>query len=75
MTIDMTDRKGALLALGRRVANLQTVQSILVDGGYSGQAFAQAVKELFGNRNSTPVLQFIHLAFLVLLLKRSGTGS
>ncbi len=48
MTADVTDRKGALLALGRCTANLQTVQSILVEGGYSGQPFAQAVKELLG---------------------------
>lgn len=32
-TADVTDRKGALLALGRCAANLQSVQSILVDGG------------------------------------------
>lgn len=48
MTADVTDRKGALLALGRCAANLTTVQSILVDGGYIGQSFAPAVKELLG---------------------------
>lgn len=47
-TADVTDRKGALLALGRCAANLTTVQSILVDGGYIGQSFAPAVKELLG---------------------------
>lgn len=47
-TADVTDRKGALLALGRCAANLQSVQSILVDGGYIDQPFARAVEELLG---------------------------
>lgn len=110
-TADITDRKGALLALGRRVADLQAVQSILADGGYVGQPFAEAVEELLGanvqiakrselhtfavmpqrwvversfawiekcrrlwkncERKLNTSLQFIHLAFLVLLLRRS----
>ena len=45
-TAELTDRKGALLALGRCAADLQTVQSILADGGYVGQPFAHAVEEL-----------------------------
>jgi len=47
-TADVTDRKGALLALGRCAANLQSVQSILVDGGYIDQPFARAIEELLG---------------------------
>jgi len=47
-TADVTDRKGALLALGRCAADLQAVQRILADGGYVGQPFAQAVGELIG---------------------------
>ena len=47
-TADVTDRKGALLALGRCAAGLQAVQSILADGGYVGQPFAHAVGELIG---------------------------
>ena len=110
-TADVTDRKGALQALGRCAADLQAVQSILADGGYVGQPFAQAVEELLGaevqiakrselhtfavmpqrwvversfawiekcrrlwkncERKLNTSLQFIHLAFLVLLLKRS----
>lgn len=110
-TADVTDRKGALLALGRRVADLHTVQSVLADGGYTGQPFADAVKKLLGadvqiakrselhtfavmpqrwvversfawiekcrrlwkncERKLNTSLQFLHLAFLVLLLKRS----
>ena len=47
-TADVTDRKGALLAFKRPTDNLQSVKSILVDGSYTGQPFADAVKELLG---------------------------
>ena len=47
-TAEVTDRKGALLALGRCADNLQAVQSILADGGYVGQPFAHAVEALLG---------------------------
>ena len=110
-TADVTDRKGALLALGRCAADLQAVQRILADGGYVGQPFAQAVEELLGakvqiakrselhtfavmpqrwvversfawiekcrrlwkncERQLNTSLQFIHLAFLSLLLGKS----
>jgi transposase len=110
-TADVTDRKGALLALGRCASDLLTVQCILADGGYVGQPFAQAVQELLGaevqiakrselhtfavmpqrwvversfawiekcrrlwkncERKLNTSLQFVHLAFLALLLRRS----
>ncbi len=110
-TAEVTDRKGALLALGRCADNLQAVQSILADGGYVGQPFAHAVEALLGaqvqiakrselhtfavmpqrwvversfawiekcrrlwkncERKLNTSLQFIHLAFLALLLRRS----
>lgn len=110
-TAEVTDRKGALLALERCAKSLHAVQSILADGSYVGQPFAQAVVELLGaqvriakrselhtfavmpqrwvversfawlekcrrlwkncERKLNTSLQFIHLAFLALLLKRS----
>ncbi len=110
-TANVTDRQGALLALGRCRADLSTVRSILADGGYQGQPFAEAVEALLGasvqiakrselhtfavipqrwvversfawlekcrrlwkncERKLNTSLQFIHLAFLVLILKRS----
>ena len=113
-TANVTDRKGALQALGRCAADLQAVQSILADGGYVGQPFAQAVEELLGaevqiakrselhtfavmpqrwvversfawiekcrrlwkncERKLNTSLQFIHLAFLALLLKSRITS-
>lgn len=92
-------------------ANLGQVQSVLADGGYVGQPFAQAVQDMLGatvqiakrselhafavipkrwvvecsfawleknrrlwkncERKLNSTLQFIHLAFLALLLRRS----
>lgn len=109
-TADVTDRKGALLALKRCANSLQDVQSVLADGGYVGKPFAEAVKGLIGaevqiakrselhtfavmpqrwvversfswlekcrrlwkncERKLNTSLQFIHLAFLALLLRR-----
>jgi transposase len=109
-TAEVTDRNGALAAMDRCKPNLLAVESVLVDGGYTGQPFADGVKvrldatvqvvkrnELhafvvlpkrwvversFGwlekcrrlwkncERKLNTSLQFVHLAFLVLLLKR-----
>ena len=110
-TADVTDRQGALLAFKRPTDNLQSVKSILVDGSYTGQPFADAVKELLGaqvqiakrselhtfavmpkrwvversfawlekcrrlwkncERKLNTSLQFINMAFVALILKRS----
>jgi transposase len=110
-TADVTDRKGALEALERCASNLTNVKNVLVDGGYTGQAFADAVKASIGadvqvakrnelhtfavipkrwvversfawlekcrrlwkncERKLNTSLQFVHLAFLVMLLRRN----
>jgi transposase len=110
-TAEVTDRTGALAAFDRCADNLQQVTSVLVDGGYSGKPFAEAVQDKLGatvqvakrnelhtfavlprrwvversfawlekcrrlwkncERSLNTSLQMIHLAFLVLLLKRS----
>jgi transposase len=44
-TADVTDRDGALRAMDRSKPNLELVKSILVDGGYTGQPFADGVME------------------------------
>ena len=44
-TADVTDRNGALQAIERSKANLTRVESVLVDGGYTGQPFAESVME------------------------------
>jgi transposase len=114
-TAEVTDRNGAFAAIDRCKPNLVRVESVLVDGGYSGQPFADGVMErlqatvqvvkrnelhtfvvlpkrwvversfawlekcrrLWKNceRKLNTSLQFVHLAFLVLLLRRSQTGS
>ena len=40
-TANVTDRKGALLALSRQAADLQSVKRVLADGGYIGQRAAR----------------------------------
>lgn len=110
-TAEVTDRNGALAAIDRSKSSLGGVESVLVDGGYSGQPFADGVMErlratvqvvkrnelhtfvvlpkrwvversfawlekcrrLWKNceRKLNTSLQFVHLAFLVLLLRRS----
>ncbi|MBW8461838.1 IS5 family transposase [Acidovorax sp.] len=111
-TAEVTDRKGALLALQRCKPALCKVQALLCDSGYVGKPFAQGVKDILGEHVSVQIakrselhtfkvmpqrwvversfawleknrrlwkncerllntsLQFIHLAFLALLLKR-----
>jgi transposase len=44
-TADVTDRNGALAAMDRCKLNLESVQSVLADGGYTGEPFAQGVME------------------------------
>lgn len=110
-TANVTDRAGALQAMAQAKHSLEHVQNVLVDGGYSGENFAQAVKDLIGaevevakrselhtfavmpkrwvversfawlekcrrlwkncERKLNTSLQFMVLAFLVILLRRS----
>ena len=42
-TAEVTDRDGALRAIDRCKSNPGSVQSLLVDGGYTGQPFADGV--------------------------------
>jgi len=44
-TADVTDRNGALAAMDRCKPNLESVESVLVDGGYTGEPFAGGVME------------------------------
>ena len=111
-TAEVTDRKGALQALKRCRQSLGQVQSLLCDSGYTGEPFAEGVREILGEHVQVQIakrselhtfkvmpkrwiversfawleknrrlwkncerminssLQFIHLAFLSLLLKR-----
>ena len=43
-TAEITDRKGAVQAIDRCLPNLSCVKNVLVDGGYTGKPFAQAIQ-------------------------------
>lgn len=45
-TANVTDRDGAIEMMKRHRENLSDVEKILVDGGYSGEKFACAIKKL-----------------------------
>lgn len=47
-TANVTDRAGALEAFSRYPDALSEVKNVLVDGGYTGEPFATAVKHLLG---------------------------
>ena len=47
-TADVTDRKGALEALMRHKKSLSKVSNVLADGGYTGQPFANGVRDIIG---------------------------
>jgi transposase len=47
-TAEVTDRKGALKALGCCREDLGQVRCLLADGGYKGKSFAQGVRDLLG---------------------------
>ena len=44
----MTDRAGALLAFLPHTEALSDVRNVLADGGYTGEPFADHVKDLLG---------------------------
>jgi transposase len=111
-TAEVTDRKGALEALERSKPNLKRVKGLLCDSDYTGEPFAQGVRDILGGpvtvqiakrnerhtfkilpkrwgversfawleknrrvwknceRKLNTRLQFIHLAFLAVWLKR-----
>lgn len=45
---NITDREGALTMIAQSKENLSHVSNLLVDGGYSGDKFAEAVNEIIG---------------------------
>jgi len=112
-TADVTDRKGALQAIGRCKSSLGQVKNVLAGSGYVGKPFALGVQDILGEHVTVQIakrselhtfavipkrwvversfawleknrrlwkncerelntsLQFIHLAFLALLLRKS----
>jgi transposase len=47
-TANVTDRAGAISMICKSKENLSNIQTLLVDGGYTGKPFATAIKEILG---------------------------
>ena len=47
-TANVTDRDGAITMIGYAAPHLSKCLKVLVDGGYTGEAFANSVKNLIG---------------------------
>ena len=47
-TAEITDRAGALEAFSLHQTSLSNVQNVLADGGYTGENFANSVREILG---------------------------
>ncbi len=69
-TAEVTDRKGALQALGRCKAELGGVQSVLCDGGYAGKPFAQGVREVLGQHVTVQIAKRNELHTFKVIPKR-----
>ena len=67
-TADVTGRAGALAMFDRRRAELDRVQNVMVDGGYTGKPFAAEVQNLLGA--SVEVVKRHELHTFVVLPKR-----
>jgi len=69
-TANVGDRDGAVEMLTLNLDDLSCVKKILVDGGYSGDNFANAVKEILGNHVEVEVVKRNELHKFVVLPKR-----
>jgi transposase len=47
-TANVTDREGAVIMIGYATSHLSRCQTVLVDGSYAGEVFANSVKGLLG---------------------------
>jgi transposase len=67
-TANVTDREGAVTMIGYAVPHLSMCQTVLVDGHYTGEVFANRVKGLIGA--AVEVVKRSELHKFVVLLKR-----
>jgi len=67
-TANVTDRKGAIEMIIFNLENLSSVKIFLVDGGYSGKPFADAVAQLCGAKVEVVKRDELH-KFVVLPLR------
>jgi len=69
-TADLTDRKGALEALKRCKYGLSRVQSLLADGGYTGQPFEKDVQNILGDKVTVQIAKRNELHTFAVIPKR-----
>lgn len=69
-TAEVTDRKGALLALERSKPSLKRVKGLLCDGGYVGAPFAQGVREVLGRKVNVQIAKRSELHTFKVMPKR-----
>ena len=69
-TADVTDRKGALQAFKRCKGSLGQVQSVLTDSGYTGEPFAQGVRDILGKHVMVQVAKRSELHTFKVMPKR-----
>lgn len=67
-TANVDDRKGALEAFTRSKVTLSSIQSVMADGGYTGQPFTEAVENLL--RATVQVVKRSELAAFKVIPKR-----
>ena len=72
-TADVTDRAGALAMFDENRSDLNWVQNVLVDGGYTGKPFAAAAQGILGA--SVEVVKRSELHTFVVLPKAMGGGA
>ena len=69
-TANITDRDGAIAVIANNLDILSQIKKILTDDGYSGENFANAVKELLGDYIEVEVVKRTELhTFVVLPLR------
>ena len=69
-TAEVTDRKGTLQALKRCKRGLTRVQSVLCDGGYTGEPFAQGVRQTLGQGVTVQIAKRSELHKFAVIPKR-----
>ena len=69
-TADVGDRAGAIKAMKRNKKTLGTIQSVLCDGGYTGEAFAKEVKTTLSENVTVQIAKRSELHTFAVLPKR-----
>jgi len=69
-TAEVTDRTGALQAMEQAKPQLAQLQSVLCDGGYTGESFSQGVKAILGKQVAVQIAKRNQLHSFKVMPKR-----